>query len=116
FRAKQELGDLRGVRGEILRVHAPEVSLTRPIRLRHPRYPVYLVPRPKNHYVIGATAIESEDEGRITIRSTLELLTTEYSVHPGFGEARILETMAALRPAFSDNVARVGYRGRSVHG
>jgi len=32
---------LRGVRGEVIRVHAPEVKLQRPTRLIHPRYPIY---------------------------------------------------------------------------
>ena len=33
----QSLPGLRGVRGEVIRVHAPEVTLNRPLRLIHPR-------------------------------------------------------------------------------
>lgn len=108
--ARDDLADLRPVRGEILRVEAPEVSLRRPIRFRHPRYPVYIVPRRDHRYVIGATAIESGDTGPVTVRSVLELLSAAYTVHPGFGEARVLEMTAALRPAFADNLPRARLR------
>ncbi|MFT5708455.1 MAG: glycine oxidase, partial [Oceanospirillaceae bacterium] len=33
--AKAQLSNLRGVRGEVLRVHCPEVQLSRPVRLMH---------------------------------------------------------------------------------
>lgn len=94
---------LRGVRGEVARLHAPEVNLTRPVRLMHPRYPIYIAPKPNNEYVIGATEIESDDSGPATVRSTLELLSAAYTVHSGFAEARLLNIQSGLRPAFSDN-------------
>ena len=37
--------DVRGVRGEVVWLDAPEVNLQRPVRLLHPRYRVYIVPR-----------------------------------------------------------------------
>ncbi|MEM5547874.1 FAD-dependent oxidoreductase [Pseudoalteromonas fuliginea] len=94
---------LRGVRGEVARLYAPEVNLTRPVRLMHPRYPIYIAPKPNHEYVIGATEIESQDSGAATVRSTLELLSAAYTVHSGFAEARLLNIQAGLRPAFSDN-------------
>ena len=39
---------LRGIRGEVARVYAPEVELSRPVRLLHPRYPLYIAPK-ENH-------------------------------------------------------------------
>jgi glycine oxidase len=57
--AKPQWNALRGVRGEVIRVHAPEVSLRRPTRLVHPRYPIYIAPKPDHLFVIGATEIES---------------------------------------------------------
>ncbi|MER8824893.1 FAD-dependent oxidoreductase, partial [Mesorhizobium sp. M0991] len=36
---------LRGVRGEMLILNTPDVSLSRPVRLLHPRFPLYAVPR-----------------------------------------------------------------------
>ncbi|MEI8667091.1 FAD-dependent oxidoreductase [Pseudoalteromonas sp. B131b] len=94
---------LRGVRGEVARLYAPEVNLTRPVRLMHPRYPIYIAPKPNHEYVIGATEIESQDSGAATVRSTLELLSAAYTVHSGFAEARLLNIQTGLRPAFSDN-------------
>jgi glycine/D-amino acid oxidase-like deaminating enzyme len=52
---------LRGVRGEIVRLQAPEIELNHMLRLLHPRYPVYIVPRADGKLVVGATTIESED-------------------------------------------------------
>lgn len=101
--------NLRGVRGEALIVEAKDVGLTRPIRLLHPRYPVYIVPHGGDKYFIGATAIESEDDGPITVRTTLELLSAAYSVHPGFAEARVVETVTNLRPAYLDNIPKIRY-------
>lgn len=108
----EQTNQLRGVRGEIVRVHAPEVALQRPIRLIHPRYPLYIAPKPNNIYVIGATEIESEDYSPMSVRSALELLGAAYSIHPGFAEARILEIRSQCRPAFSDNLPKIYWDGR----
>jgi glycine oxidase len=104
--AAQDLKDLRGVRGEILYLHAPDVHLRRPVRMMHPRYSIYMVPRARQTYLVGATMIESDDLGPITVRSALELLSAAYSVQPAFAEARLLETSAHARPAFPDHHPR----------
>lgn len=95
---------LRGVRGEVLRLHAPEVTISRPTRLLHPRYPLYIAPKPGNVFVVGATEIESDDRSPVSVRSTLELLSAAYAVHPGFAEARVLEAATQVRPALPDNL------------
>ena len=105
--AKSQSEGLRGVRGEILRVHAPEVSISRPVRLMHPRYQLYLSPRKAGHYVIGATEIESESMQPVTVRSQMELLSALYSLHPAFAEASIESAEAQLRPAFADNLPQL---------
>ena len=105
--ARAELPGLRGVRGEVIRLHAPEVRLHHVVRLLHPRYRLYVVPRRGSDFVIGATQIESDDLGPITVRSALELLSALYSLHPGFAEARVLATAANCRPAFADNLPRL---------
>lgn len=99
--------DLRGVKGEIALVRNPEFALKRPVRIMHPRYPLYIVPRPDNVFMIGATIIESDDNSDISIRSGMELLSALYSLHPGFGEAQILGFKAGIRPSYPDNLPRI---------
>jgi glycine oxidase len=105
--ARDGLTDLRGVRGEMVMVRSREVSLSRPVRLLHPRIPLYIVPRGDGVFMVGATAIESEAKGGVSVRSAVELLNAAYALHPAFGEAEILELGADLRPAFSDNLPAV---------
>ncbi|MEN9905425.1 MAG: glycine oxidase ThiO, partial [Pseudomonadota bacterium] len=99
--------NLRGVRGEVARVHAPDVTLQRPTRLLHPRYPIYIAPKENHVFMIGATEIESDDMSPASVRSTLELLSAAYAVHPGFGEGRILELCSHCRPTLPDNLPTV---------
>jgi glycine oxidase len=101
--ARAELPGLHGVRGEVLTVAAPGVTLRRPVRLIHPRYAIYVAPRPAGQFIVGATELDSEDAGAPTLRSTLELGSALYSLHPEFGEARVLRLAAALRPALPDH-------------
>ncbi len=105
--AKPQWNALRGVRGEVIRVHAPEVALQRPTRLVHPRYPLYIAPKPGSVFVIGATEIESDDMSPASVRSTLELLSAAYAVHSGFAEARILEIATQCRPTLPDNLPAI---------
>ncbi len=100
---------LRGIRGEMIVVSAPEVSLSRPIRFMHPRIPLYIVPREDHCFMIGATMIEEEkqDIPQMSVRSALELLSAAYALHPGFGEALIREMSVGWRPAYSDNHPKV---------
>jgi glycine oxidase len=109
--ANPEWGQLRGVRGEVARIHAPDVSLSRPTRLIHPRYPIYIAPKQDHLFVIGATEIESNDLSPPSVRSTLELLSAAYAVHPGFGEARILEIATQCRPTLPDNLPAIRHLG-----
>lgn len=94
---------LRGVRGEVITVECAGITLQRPVRLMHPRYQLYIAPRPNQRFVIGATELESEDSGPTTLRSMLELGSALYSLHPAFGEARVLRLAAALRPTLDNH-------------
>jgi glycine oxidase len=117
--ARQEWSALRGVRGEVIRLHAPEVTLQRPTRLIHPRYPIYIAPKPEHIFVIGATEIETEDLSPASVRSTLELLSAAYTVHSGFAEARILEISTQARPTLSNNlpgIRQIGPRSLQING
>ena len=111
--AKDDLPNLRGVRGERIVIKSRDVTLTRPVRLLHPRFPLYVVPWGDGLYMIGATVIESEETGSITLRSALDLLSAAYALDPAFAEAEIVAQGAGARPAFPDNrpriIARNGY-------
>lgn len=112
--AQKEMKDLRGVRGEMMIVRTAEVTLHRPIRVLHPRIPIYIVPRSEHRFMIGATMIESENDCEMTVKSALELLSTLWIVNPAFSEAEILEMNAGLRPSYPDNVPRVRKNGRKL--
>lgn len=105
--ARNDLHTLRGVRGEIIIVKAPEVRIQRAVRLLHPRYPLYVAPRPDNTYVVGATTIEADDTSPVTVLGALELLSSLYSIHTGFSNASITEMSTNCRPAFPHNQPRV---------
>jgi glycine oxidase len=94
---------LRGVRGEIVWLHAPGVKLQRPVRLLHPRHRVYIVPRPGDRFVVGASEIESEDRSPVSLRTAVELMSAAHSVIPELAEARIVHMESNLRPALPDN-------------
>jgi len=98
---------LRGVRGEVVRLYAPEVKLRRPTRLIHPRYPIYIAPKENDIYVVGATEIESDDLSEMSVRSAMELLSAVYTVHSGFAEARILEMATQCRPTLKNNLPEI---------
>ncbi|MDO9198158.1 FAD-dependent oxidoreductase [Rhodoferax sp.] len=117
--AREQWPVLRGVRGEIITLQAPEVKLTRPTRLIHPRYPIYIAPKGDGIFVLGATEIESDDRSPMSVRSTLELLSAAYSIDSGFAEARILDLVTQCRPALPDNlpsIRRLGERVMQING
>ena len=111
--ARDRHPDLRGVKGEMIVIETPDVQLSRPVRFLHPRWTLYVIPRDSNRFMLGATSIESEDTG-VSVRSALELLSAAYAVHPAFGEARILEFGAGLRPAFPDNLPRIAVEATRI--
>ena len=113
--AMDRLPELRGVKGEMLYIRSEDVSLTRTIRLVHPRIPIYLVPRGDGMYMLGATTIENDERKRITARSVVELLSAVYALHPAFGEAEVVEIGTDARPAFPDNLPRLVRDGRRLH-
>lgn len=113
--ARDSLPGLRGVRGEMALLRCPDLSLSRTLRLLHPRVPVYLVPRGDGLYMLGATMVESARPGPVTARALLELLSSAYALHPAFAEAEVIETGADIRPAFADNLPRMVERDGRIH-
>jgi glycine oxidase len=113
--AKRDWAKLRGVRGEIVRLHAPDIELHQMLRLLHPRHPVYVVPRTDGNVVVGATSIESDDRSPVSVRGVLELLSSAYSLIPALAEARVLEFNTQVRPALPDNLPSLKFdRERKV--
>lgn len=104
FGAHPQWQALRGVRGEVLRLHAPDITLHHVVRMVHPRYAIYIAPKENHIFMVGATEIESEDMGPASLRSTMELMSAVYTVHPGFAEARVLELLTQCRPTLPDNL------------
>jgi glycine oxidase len=113
--AQSELEDLRGVKGEMLHIHSDEVQLSRPVRLLHPRYPLYIVPRSEQQFMVGATMIEANSSRNATVRSILEILSAAYVVHPAFAEAEIVEIGVDIRPAFNDNLPKIRRHGNQIY-
>jgi glycine oxidase len=111
--ARDTQPSLRGVKGEIILIETDEIKLSRPVRLIHPRWPLYVIPRGGNRFMLGATSIEAEDNG-LSVRSALELLGAAYAVHPAFAEARIVEFGSGLRPAFPDNLPRIAIDNQKI--
>src|SRR5260370_13427379 len=113
--ARGGLSQLRGVRGEIARLDAPDVELRHMLRLLHPRFSVYVVPRAEGKLVVGATSVESDDRSPMSVRGALELLTSAYSVLPALAEAGLQEFATQGRPTRPGNRPAVFYhRGRHV--
>ncbi|HRH16053.1 MAG TPA: FAD-dependent oxidoreductase [Aquabacterium sp.] len=98
---------VRGVRGELVWLQAPGLGLQRPIRLLHPRHRVYIVPRPDDVVLVGASEVESEDRSPMSLRSAVELMAAAHSVLPALAEARILKLDVNLRPALPDHHPQV---------
>ncbi|MBI1300196.1 MAG: FAD-dependent oxidoreductase [Alphaproteobacteria bacterium] len=113
---RNDVQEMRGVKGEILLVENKEFSLKRPVRLMHPRYPLYIIPRDKHIFAIGASVIENGDDSdnRVFLRSAMELMSAAYSLHPSFGEAHIIDIQSAVRPAYQNNLPRIDYAGGKV--
>lgn len=109
--------DLRGIKGEIAIVHNPDFSLNHCVRIMHPRYPLYIVPRPHHIFMIGATQIESsavQDGENLSVRSVMELLSSLYTLHPSFGEATLQSFHSGIRPAYPDNLPRITQNGNII--
>ncbi|MXP67129.1 FAD-dependent oxidoreductase [Pantoea sp. Nvir] len=102
--------ELRAVRGEMLILECNDLHFTRPIRLLHPRFPCYLVPRAGGRFMLGSTMVESNDASPISARAVMELLSAAWAIHPALVEARILESGTGLRPAYRHNMPEVRYR------
>ncbi|MCY4148068.1 MAG: FAD-dependent oxidoreductase [Gammaproteobacteria bacterium] len=113
YHSHDTLPRLRGVKGEMMILRTRDLSLARPVRLLHPRQPIYMVPREDHQFMLGATLLENNERARFSVRSMLDLLNSAVLLSPSFGEAEIVESAADIRPAFDDNIPRL-YRKHNV--
>ncbi|GLQ34177.1 glycine oxidase ThiO [Amylibacter marinus] len=114
YSARDALPNLRGVKGEMLILSCPDVTLNRPVRLLHPRVPIYIVPRGNGIFMLGATMIEGAAGSHVTARALLELLSAAYALNPAFGQAEVIEIGVDNRPAFADNLPRIARDGNLI--
>lgn len=105
--AKVDWSDLRGVKGEMLLLHSEEITLQRPVRLLHPRIPLYIVPRENQQFMLGASMIESSTRNGFSVRSMFDLLSAAYALHPVFAEAHIIEMGVDARPSLPNNLPNI---------
>ena len=109
--AEAGLPEIRPVKGHILRLGptAGPPLLTRTVRaLVHGRS-IYLVPRPDNTLVVGATMEERGDDTTVRAGAVHELLRDARAVVPGIDELELREAQAGLRPATPDNMPYIGW-------
>ena len=74
-----------------------------------------MVPWGDGLFLVGATQIESDEEGAVSVRSALELLSSAYALHSAFGEAEIVGFGAGARPAFPNNRPKIVVKGDHIH-
>ena len=98
---------VRPVKGQMLSLRQiPEAGL----ELRHVvRGPdAYLVPKPDDRLVVGATSEEVGADTRVTAGGVYRLLEGAVEVVPGVEEMDLVETWAGLRPASRDHAPLLG--------
>jgi len=110
--AKQ--ASLRWIKGERLLLHAPDLKLQHCVRMMHPRYPLYIVPQGKDHYVVGATMIEDSKDEHFTLRSALEMMTAFSSLGTQVLESNIVNMETGFRPAYPSQRPAVKRQGNIV--
>ncbi|MBS1880437.1 MAG: glycine oxidase ThiO [Actinobacteria bacterium] len=69
---------------------------------------VYLVPRPDQRLIVGATVEERGFDTTVTAGGALELLREAYRILPEVAEMELAGAIAGLRPGTPDNLPRIG--------
>jgi len=102
---------VRPVKGQLLRLRAPEPVLRHVIRGQAQGRPVYLVPRADGELVVGATQEERGADTTVTAGAVLDLLRPAADLVPGIVEYALVEPAAGLRPGTPDNAPLLGFLG-----
>ena len=113
--AAARLGDLRGVKGEMLLLRlARDIALPPGTACSIRACRCMSCRETDGLFMVGATMIESDEGAHISARSMLELLSAAYALHPAFGEAQIVEIGTGVRAAFPDNLPRLRREGGAL--
>ncbi|GAA1792459.1 glycine oxidase ThiO [Planosporangium flavigriseum] len=99
---------VRPVKGQTVRVTAPQPPLRHIIRGYARNRPVYLVPRRDGELVIGATEEERGFDTSITVGAVLDLLRPAAELLPEVVEYPVSEIAVGLRPGTPDNAPILG--------
>jgi glycine oxidase len=99
---------VRPVKGQVVRLRAPDGFLRRTVRGVVRGSSVYLVPRDGGELVVGATQEELGSDTRVTAGGLWELLRDARTLVPGITELEFTEAVARLRPGTPDNAPILG--------
>ena len=99
---------VRPVKGQVIRLRAPDGFLRRTVRGIVRGSSVYLVPRDDGELVVGATQEELGPDTRVTAGGLWELLRDARALVPGITELEFTEAVARLRPGTPDNAPILG--------
>lgn len=95
---------VRPVRGQIVLLSTIPRTLTRMVEVG----PRYLVPRPDDRVLVGATQEEVGFEKRTTAVGIADLLTFAIDLCPALAQATIEQSWAGLRPGSADGLPYLG--------
>jgi glycine oxidase len=99
---------VRPVKGQVVRLLAPDGFLRRTVRGIVRGSSVYLVPRDNGELVLGATQEDLGPDTRVTAGGLWELLRDARALVPGITELEFTEAVARLRPGTPDNAPVLG--------
>jgi len=99
---------IRPVKGQTVRLRAPEPAVRHVIRGWVRGRQVYLVPRTDGEIVVGATEEERGDDTSVTAGGLLDLLRPAAELLPEVVEYPVTEILAGLRPGTPDNAPFLG--------
>ena len=88
-------------------VETDEVELSRPVRLIHPRWPLYVIPREHNRFMLGATSIEARGRPASASARRWNCWARPMLCIRRLRKRASSRSVPGLRPAFADNLPRI---------
>ena len=103
----QDLMHVRYMRNEVIWLHAPAVTLQRPVRMLQPQRSVHVVPRENGFFIVGASETEENENDSVHAGSAVNLLSAAYRMLPELTNASVVHMHAKTRPVVADDRPRV---------